>query len=215
MVGDGNEGIGRDEPRRKRIWGLFVFACERDCLLTTSTSSSSHPTGTGADSTFRRHIRRRVARKNRPSPDVSRRREVEREVSTVWRGWLLPREAGEGECTVTPCIWREREEGREEGEGIACVAAGEGGTVSPKRWTVQEEGRGRVMHCGQSYFSTLLHSSLPRQQLPRLCCLPTPPPLPTTLCSSSTDTVETCTSCCKPEDILNKNSFVIITTNSM
>jgi hypothetical protein len=52
--------------------------------------------------------------------------EVEREVSGVWHGRLLPREAGEGASTVTPCIWREREECREEGERIARVAAGKG-----------------------------------------------------------------------------------------
>jgi hypothetical protein len=55
---------------------------------------------------------------------------VEREVSGVRRGRLLPREAGEGASTMTPCIWREREECREEGERIARGAAGEGGTVS-------------------------------------------------------------------------------------
>jgi hypothetical protein len=35
---------------------------------------------------------------------------VERELSWVWRGRRLPREAGEGERTVNPFIWREREE---------------------------------------------------------------------------------------------------------
>jgi hypothetical protein len=123
IVGDGSQRIGRDEPRRKRISPLFVFGRERHCVLTTSTSSSAHPSGAGADSTGRWEIRRRVASKNRPSADRSRRSEVEREVSGVWRGRLLPREAGEGAATVNPCIWREREECREEGERVALTAA--------------------------------------------------------------------------------------------
>jgi hypothetical protein len=52
-------------------------------------------------------------------------------VSGVWHGRLLPREAGEGECTVTPCIWREREEGRDGGEWIAASAAGARGEQCP------------------------------------------------------------------------------------
>jgi hypothetical protein len=123
MVGDGSQLIGREKPRRKRILPLFVFGRERHCVLTTSTSSSAHPSGAGADSTGRREIRRRVASKNRPSADEWRRSEVERDVSGVWRGRLLPREEGEGAATVNPCIWREREERREEGERVALTAA--------------------------------------------------------------------------------------------
>jgi hypothetical protein len=85
--------------------------------------TSAHPSGAGADSTGRREIRRRVASKNRPSADGWRRSEVERDVSGVWRGRLLPREEGEGAATVNPCIWREREERREEGERVALTAA--------------------------------------------------------------------------------------------
>jgi hypothetical protein len=54
MLGAGNEGSGHDEPRRTRICGLFVFGRDRTCLLSTSTSSSTDPTGTGADATFPR-----------------------------------------------------------------------------------------------------------------------------------------------------------------
>jgi hypothetical protein len=122
MLGAGNEGSGRDEPRRSRICGRFVFGRDRSCLLTTSTSSSTDPTGTGADATFPRKIRRRLAG-NRRSADASNGREEEREVSGRWRGRILPREAGERECTVTPCIWREREEGRGVGERVAATAA--------------------------------------------------------------------------------------------
>jgi hypothetical protein len=130
MLGAGKEGSGRDEPWRNRICGLFVFARDRTCLLSTSTSSSTQPTGTDADATFPRQIRRRLAG-NPPSADASKGRDVEREVSGVWRGRLLPREAGEGECTVTPCIWREREEGRGGGERIALAATGARGEQCP------------------------------------------------------------------------------------
>jgi hypothetical protein len=115
MLGAGNEGSGRDAPRRSRICGRFVFGRDRSWLLTTSTSSSTDPTGTGADATFPRKNRRRLAG-NRRFADALNGREEEREVSGRWRGRILPREAGEGECTVTPCIWREREEGRGGGE---------------------------------------------------------------------------------------------------
>ena len=98
--------------------------------MTTSTSSSTQPMGTGVDATFPRQIHRRVAG-NHPSTDASKGRDVEREVSGVWRGRLLPREAGEGECTVTPCIWREREEGRDGGERIARAAVGCRGELYP------------------------------------------------------------------------------------
>jgi hypothetical protein len=54
MLGAGNEGCSRDEPRRTRICGLFVFGRDRTCLMSTSASSSTDPTGTGADATFPR-----------------------------------------------------------------------------------------------------------------------------------------------------------------
>jgi hypothetical protein len=54
---------------------------------------------------------------------------VEREVSGVWRGRLLPREEGEGAATVNHCIWREREECHEEGERGALTAARGRGTL--------------------------------------------------------------------------------------
>jgi hypothetical protein len=98
-------------------------------VVTKSASSSAQPSGAGADSTGRREIRRRVAAQNRPSADGSRRSEVEREVSGVWRGRLRPREGGEGAATVIPCIWREREECGEVGERVALAAAGERGPL--------------------------------------------------------------------------------------
>jgi hypothetical protein len=98
-------------------------------VVTKSTSSSAQPSGAEADSTGRREIRRRVAAQNRHSADGSRRSEVEREVSGVWRGRLRPREGGEGAATVIPCIWREREECHEVGERVALVAAGERGRL--------------------------------------------------------------------------------------
>jgi hypothetical protein len=55
--------------------------------------------------------------------------ETEREVSGVWRGWLLPREAVEGASTVNPCIWCEREKCRDEGERIARAAVGGRGAL--------------------------------------------------------------------------------------
>jgi hypothetical protein len=82
------------------------------------------PRGAGADSTGRREIRRRVAALNRSSAEGSRRSEVDREVSVVWRGRLRPREGGEGAVIVIPCIWHEREECGEVGERVALAAAG-------------------------------------------------------------------------------------------
>jgi hypothetical protein len=52
-------------------------------------------------------------------------------VSGRWRGRILPREAGEGECTVTPYIWREREEGHGGGERVAASAADANGEQCP------------------------------------------------------------------------------------
>jgi hypothetical protein len=52
-------------------------------------------------------------------------------VSGRWHVRILPREAGEGECTVTPCIWREREEGRGGGERVAASAADARGEQCP------------------------------------------------------------------------------------
>lgn len=122
MVGAGIEASGREEPRRSRICGRFVFGRDRSWLLTTSTSSSTDPTGTGADATFPRRNRRRLAG-NRRFTDASNGREEECEGSGRWHGRILPREAGEGECTVTPCIWREREEDRCGGRRVAATAA--------------------------------------------------------------------------------------------
>jgi hypothetical protein len=109
MLGAGNEGSGRDEPRRSRICGRFIFGRDRSCLLTTSTSSSTDPTGTGADATFPRKIRRRLAG-NRRYADASNGREEEREVSGRWR---------------------ESEEGRGGGERVAASAAASRGEQCP------------------------------------------------------------------------------------
>jgi hypothetical protein len=117
MLGAGNEASGREEARRSQICGRFVFGRGRSWLLTTSTSSSTDPTGTGVDATFPRRNRRRLAG-NRRIADASNGREEEREGSGRWRGRILPREAGEGECTVTPCIWRERGAGSGGGGGV-------------------------------------------------------------------------------------------------
>jgi hypothetical protein len=54
---------------------------------------------------------------------------VDREVSVDCRGWLRPREGGEGAATVVPCIWHEREECGEEGERVALAAAGGRGVL--------------------------------------------------------------------------------------
>jgi hypothetical protein len=174
MVGEGSQRIGRDEPRRKQIGPLFVFGREWHCMLTTSTSSSAHPSGAGADSTARREIRRRVAAKNRPSADGSRRSEVEREVSGVWRGRLLPREEGEGAATVNPCIWREREECREEGERVALAAAGECSPY-PMNSNSVGEGKGDAL---QSVLCTPLSLSLPLVGGPHLLVCFFLPPFP-------------------------------------
>ena len=120
-LGEGNEGCGGEDPRRKWICGCIVFDRERDCVLMNSISSSSQPTGTGSDSPFRRQIHRRVAGTRATSIDASRGREVERELSWVWRGRRLPREAGEGERTVNSFIWRERE-GERVGEDVVVRA---------------------------------------------------------------------------------------------
>jgi hypothetical protein len=130
MLGAANEASAREEPRRSRISGRFVFGCDRSWLLTTSTSSSTDPTGTGADATFPRRNRCRLAG-NRRIADASNGREEEREGSGRWRGRSLPREAGEGGCTVTPCIWREREEGRGGGGRVAASAAASRGEQCP------------------------------------------------------------------------------------
>ena len=98
-------------------------------METKSSSSSAQLSGAGADSTTRREIRRRVAAQNLSSADDSRRSEVEREVSVVFRGRLRPREGGEGAATVIPCMWREREECGEVGERVALAAAGGRGTL--------------------------------------------------------------------------------------
>jgi hypothetical protein len=111
MVGPANEPSARDEPRRSRICGRFVFGLDRSWLVTNSTSSSTAPTGTGALATLPRTNRRRLVG-NRRIAGASNGREDDREGSGRWRGRSLPREVVEGECTVTPCIWREREEGR-------------------------------------------------------------------------------------------------------
>jgi hypothetical protein len=58
-------------------------------------------------------------------------REDDREGSGRWRGRSLPREAVEGECTVTPCIWREREEGRGGGGRVVASAAASRGEQYP------------------------------------------------------------------------------------
>jgi hypothetical protein len=119
MVGRGKKPSGRDEPRRSRICARFVFGLDRSWLVTTSTSSSTAPTGN--DTLARPNRRRLVA--NRRNACASNGREDDREASGRCRGRSLPREAVEGECTVTPCIWREREEGRSEGRRIAASAA--------------------------------------------------------------------------------------------
>jgi hypothetical protein len=108
MVGRGNEPSARDEPRRSRICGRFVLGLDRSWLVTTSTSSCTAPTGTGG---LARTNRRRLVAKRR-NAGASNGREDDRKASGRWRGRSLPREAVEGDCTVTPCIWREREEGR-------------------------------------------------------------------------------------------------------
>jgi hypothetical protein len=130
MVGAGNEASCRDEPRRSRMCGRFVFGRDRSWLVTTSTSSSTDPTGTGAEATFPRTNRRPLAG-NRRIADASNGREEEREVSGRWRGRILPREAAEGECTVTPCIWREREESRGGEERVAATDAAARGAKCP------------------------------------------------------------------------------------
>jgi hypothetical protein len=127
MVGRGNEPSARDEPRRSRICGRFVFGLDRSWLVTTSTSSCTAPTGTGA--LARTNRRRLVA--NRRIAGASNGREDDREASGRWRGRSLPREAVERECTVTPCIWREREEGRGGGRRIAASAAEARGAQCP------------------------------------------------------------------------------------
>jgi hypothetical protein len=146
FVGEGSKPIGRDVRRRKRNVLLFTVGRERLCVLTKSTSSSAQPRGAEADSTGRRWIRRRVAAQNRPSAEASRRSEVEREVSVVWRGRQRPREGGEGAATVVPCIWREREECREEGERVARAAAGGRGALYPL-YDEQYKGRGGEEYC--------------------------------------------------------------------
>jgi hypothetical protein len=131
MLGVANEASAREEPRRSRISGRFVFGRDRSWLLTTSTWSSTDPTGTGADATSPRRNRRRLAG-NRRIADASNGREEEREGSGRWRGRSLPREAGEGGgCTVTPFIWREREEGRGGGGQVAASAAASRGEHCP------------------------------------------------------------------------------------
>jgi hypothetical protein len=149
MVGAANEASARDEPRRSRICGRFVFGRDRSWLLSTSTSSSKDPTGTGAGATFPRRNRRRLAG-NRRIADASNGREDEREGSGRWRGRSLPREAGKGECTVTPCIWREREECRGGGGRVAASAAASRGEQYPLFRVQLGEGRGRGERCSQS-----------------------------------------------------------------
>jgi hypothetical protein len=87
-LGDENNGFGDEEPRRSRICGRFVFGREREGLL---TCSCSRLTGTDFDSPFRRQIRCHVAGSRLTSTDTSRGREVERELSSMWRGCILPR----------------------------------------------------------------------------------------------------------------------------
>jgi hypothetical protein len=133
MVGRGKQPSGGDEPGRSRICARFVFGLERSTLLTTSTSSSTAPTGTG---TLARPNRRRLVA-NRRNAGASNRREDDREASGRCRGRILPREEVEGDCTVTPCIWREREEGGGEGRRIAATAAeGRGEQYPPIPCTV-------------------------------------------------------------------------------
>jgi hypothetical protein len=130
MLGAANEASAREEPRRSRICGRFVFGRDRRWLVTNSTSSSTAPTGTGAVATFPRTNRRRLVG-NRRIADASNGREDDREGSGRWRGRSLPREAVEGECTVTPYIWREREEGRGGGGRVAASAAASRGEQYP------------------------------------------------------------------------------------
>jgi hypothetical protein len=138
----------RDVPAKQTgICGRLRFRGERTSLVSNRTWSSSPPTSSGSESALRRQIRHRVAPSRPRCQEPSRGREVDLELSAVWRGRRLPREERVAECTVVPFIWRERE-GERDGElPVGLAAACVGGYCS--RYTVNSprggEGKGAAL----------------------------------------------------------------------
>jgi hypothetical protein len=128
MVGEEIHRWGDGPAKRTAICGRFRFRGERTSLVsnrTWSSWSSSASTSTGSESALCRRIRRRVAPSRPRSREPPRGREVDLELSAVWRRRRLPQQDRVAECTVVPFIWRERE-GERVGElpvGLAAAGA--------------------------------------------------------------------------------------------
>jgi hypothetical protein len=133
--GCGAGGVFRRRKRRKRWRRTSAEADLWPLCLRSRTGVSAHDLDfvfvAGDRDRHRVPLRPPCHGTSPPSTDASRGREVEREVSWLWCGRRLPREAGEGERIVNPYIWREREGDRDGEEAVARAAAGRRGLLLP------------------------------------------------------------------------------------